>query len=129
MKLNRCKTCFDFILVNNNDKHLETISHRLSVQYLHNKYVQINRKQHIDCIVSCRIISPAHDRIDDFFSLIESNVLDIVGFVIKFGESKFYNVDLIMYAIYDDLFVEAKHETLGNVKKFMIKDQVIFKVT
>lgn len=98
------------------------------MRYSENKNIQINRKKNVDCIISCRILSPMHDAIDDFFSSVESNILDLVDSVFKLGTYKFINVDMFMYAIYDDIYAETKMYSLGNVKKYMIKDEVIYKI-
>ncbi|XP_025410318.1 uncharacterized protein LOC112683480, partial [Sipha flava] len=123
VKLIRCSKCHEFIVKNNDRQHMETIAHKISMRYFKQKNIQINRKKKIDCIISCRILSPRHDLIDDFFSSIESNILDLVDSVIKLGTYKFINVDIFMYVIYDDIYAETKLHSLGNVKKYMVKDE------
>lgn len=96
---------------------------------MNNEKIQINGQCSNNQFVSCRILSPKHNiSIDHFFHSIKSDVLDLIDRVIKLQNRESVNVNVQMFGLYSHKDLLSETDNLGDVKSFMIKNEVIEKI-
>jgi len=89
--------------------------------------VQINGVQSDNCFLSCRILSPKYVSIDDFFQSIESDVVELIARIIQLQNGGPISVNIKMFGLYNHNSLISEPDTLGDVKSFMIRHEVIEK--
>lgn len=127
MQLIRCRQCCVYVIQKNYNHHLETTAHKISVCYLNNDKIQINGVQCDNRFLSCRILSPEHVSIDNFFQSIESEVLELISKIIRFQNDVPVNANIKLFGLYNHKSLMSETDNLGDVKSFMIKNEVIKK--
>uniref|UniRef100_A0A2S2P154 Uncharacterized protein n=1 Tax=Schizaphis graminum TaxID=13262 RepID=A0A2S2P154_SCHGA len=128
LQLIRCKQCCTYVIQKNYEDHLETTAHKILLCYLNNEKIQINGVQCDSRFLSCRILSPEHVLIDQFFQSIESDVLELIARIIKFQNNKPVNVTIKLFGLYNNSLM-SKTDNLGDVKSFLIRNQILSEVT
>lgn len=123
LQLIRCKQCSMYVVQQNYKLHLETTTHKISLFYLKSEKIQINVVQSDNCFLSCRILSPKHVSIDHFFQSIKSDVLELISRIIELQKNEPINVKIKMFGLYN----HNQSDDLGDVKTFMIRNEVIEK--
>jgi hypothetical protein len=126
LQLIRCKQCGIYIIQKNYEYHIKTTAHKISLCYLNNKKIQINGVQCDSRFLSCRLLSPEHVSIDQFFQSIESDVLELIARIIKFQNNGPVNVTIKLFGLYNNSLMSTT-DNLGDVKSFLIRNQVIEK--
>jgi len=127
LQLIRCKQCCVYVIQKNYNHHLETTAHKISLCYLKNDKIQINGVQCDNRFLSCRILSLEHVSIDDYFQSIESDVLELISKIIRFQNNEAVNVNIKLFGLYNHNRLMSDNDNLGDVKSFMIKNEVIKK--
>jgi len=127
LQLIRCKQCCVYVIQKNYNHHLETTAHKISLCYLKNDKIQINGVQCDKRFLSCRILSPEHVSIDNYFQSIESDVLELISKIMRFQNNKAVNVNIKLFGLYNHNSLMSENDNLGDVKSFMIKNEVIKK--
>ncbi|KAE9535620.1 hypothetical protein AGLY_007521 [Aphis glycines] len=125
LQLIRCKQCCVYVIQKNYNHHLETTAHKISLCYLKNDKIQINGVQCDDRFLSCRILSPEHVSIDNYFQSIESDVLELISKIMRFQNNKAVNVNIKLFCLYNHNSLMSNHDNLGDVKSFMIKNEIL----
>ncbi|XP_016657158.1 uncharacterized protein LOC100160441 isoform X2 [Acyrthosiphon pisum] len=129
LQLIRCKLCSIYVVQQNYEQHQETTAHKISLLYLKNEKVQINGVQSDNCFLSCRILSPKYVSIDDFFQSIESDVMELIARIIQLQNGGPIRVNIKMFGLYNHNSLISKPDTLGDVKSFMIRNEILSEVT
>ncbi|XP_060870680.1 uncharacterized protein LOC132945074 [Metopolophium dirhodum] len=125
LQLIRCKLCSIYVVQQNYEQHQETTAHKISLFYLKNEKIQINGVQNDNCFLSCRILSPKYLSIDDFFQSIESDVVELIAKIIQLQNGGPISVNIKMFGLYNHNSLISKPDTLGDVKSFMIRNEVL----
>ncbi|XP_060833788.1 uncharacterized protein LOC132917188 isoform X2 [Rhopalosiphum padi] len=128
LQLIRCKQCCIYIIQKNYEYHLKTTAHKISLCYLNNEKIQINGVQCDSRFLSCRLLSPEHVSIDQFFQSIESDVLELIARIIKFQNNGPVNVTIKLFGLYNNSLMNTT-DNLGDVKSFLIRNQILSEIT
>lgn len=126
-----CKLCNIYTFKNKYQQHRETTGHKIS-NYYHNcdKSILISKVQCNNRILRSRIFLPKNifhrDSIDEFFCLVESDLLELFYHIIKLQYDKPIKVKVEMYILYKYNNYSSSHENkLEKVEKLSVENEVI----
>ncbi|KAL4112492.1 hypothetical protein QTP88_016265 [Uroleucon formosanum] len=125
LQLIRCKLCSIYVVRQNYKQHQETTAHKISLIYFKNKIIQINEVQKDNCFLNCRILSLKYDSMDHFFLSIKSDVVELFARIIQLQNNGPISVTIKMFGLYNHNILISKPDTLGDVKSFMIKNEIL----